>query len=381
MIPQLRKTPEAQAPLPREHFARLQLIRSENVGPVTYFELLKRHGNACKSLEYLSTHAQRGGLKRPLKIADAQEITKEYERTQAWGARFLFHGDPHYPPALQAIYDPPPVLVYKGDITLLGKPCIGIVGARNASLNARKFAAFLAKDLSQEGYAVVSGLARGIDTCAHEGSLEGGTVACVAGGINTIYPPENAALFDKIIEQGLLVSEAPWGTQPQASLFPRRNRLISGVSQGIVVVEAALKSGSLITARFALEQGREVFAVPGFPLDPRAQGTNDLIQKGATLLQSARDVTNVLRDSMLKTLPVFEKTPDHVEEDTLSEQEYAALQHEVLSLLSPTPICVDELRRECHISNATLCLILLELELAGRLTRLTGNQVCIRLEG
>ncbi|MBA4749993.1 MAG: DNA-protecting protein DprA [Alphaproteobacteria bacterium] len=362
--------------------ATLRLIRTENVGPVAFFDLLRRYGSASKALITVSHHAQKGGLKRPLCLASEESVAQEYHATLAHGARFLFHDDPLYPRLLRTIHDPPPVLTYKGNIALAKRPCVGVVGARNASLNAKKFAKILAAELSAEGYTVVSGLARGIDTAAHEGALDQATIACVAGGIDKIYPPENQALHAAITQKGLILTESPLGTEPQGGLFPRRNRLISGLSTGVIVVEAALRSGSLITAKFALDQGREVFAVPGFPLDPRAGGTNQLIQRGAHLLQRVGDVIDVL-GSILFASPLSNPldAPQNVEENTsLSPEEAAHMQEKILSFLSATPICIDELRRECHISSSSFSLLLLELELAGRVVRAPGNQVCLRLE-
>jgi len=375
-----RKTADHASQLSQDAWDSLRLLRSENVGPVTYFTLLRTYGSAGEALQHLDSHAARGGLKRPLVLADAKAIDTEITKTFAFGASFVFFGEGPYSADLGAIYDPPPILICKGNEALMARTCVGIVGARNASLNAKKFTKLLAHGLGSEGVCVVSGLARGIDTAAHEGSLDTGTIACVAGGIDTIYPPENKDLFAQIMEKGLVVTETPFGVEPKGSLFPRRNRIISGLSQGVIVVEAALKSGSLITARLALEQGRDVFAVPGFPMDPRAQGTNALIQNGATLLQKPSDVLDTLHRRSFRHNPPRQDST--IEEETpLTDAQLASLRDEVMSLLSPTPICIDELRRECHISNATLSLVLLELELAGRVSRLTAGQVCVRLDG
>lgn len=377
-----RKNIEGPASLSQEDWHKLQLLRSENVGPVTYAALLRTHGSAKEALAHIHTHAARGGLRRPLSLAAPKTIDDEIAKTFAFGAGFLFKEDAAYSPHLAAIYDPPPILIYKGDVSLMSRTCVGCVGARNASLNAKKFTRTLAQDLGKGGAVVVSGLARGIDTAAHEGALETGTIACVAGGIDTIYPPENKDLFAQIMDTGLVITETPFGVEPQGALFPRRNRLISGLSLGVIVVEAAFKSGSLITARLALEQGREVFAVPGFPMDPRAQGTNTLIQNGAALLQKASDVLEALQNRAFHQAQAPASDDLTLGENAqLSEAELARLRDEVMSLLSPTPIYIDELRRECHISNATLSLILLELELAGRVSRLSADQVCVRLDG
>lgn len=375
--------PAAQAPfLTPENEAILRLIRTEHVGPATFFELIRRYGSAEKALRAVAGHAQQGGLKRPLALASEERVKDEYQKTLKAGAGFLFFDDPLYPRLLRAIHDPPPVLIYQGNVALAKRPCLGIVGARNASLNAKKFAKILGAELSAEGYTVVSGLARGIDTAAHEGALERATIACVAGGIDKIYPPENKELHGAIAKKGLILTESPLGIEPQGGLFPRRNRLISGLSSGVIVVEAALRSGSLITAKFALDQGREVFAVPGFPLDPRAGGTNQLIQRGAHLLQRAGDVADALGSVPFQfPLSNAPENPQGVEESAaLSPKERALMQEKILSFLSATPICIDELRRECHISSSSFSLLLLELELAGRLIRVPGNQVCLHLE-
>ena len=363
-----------------EALCRLRLLRSENVGPISFMHLINRYKTAKNALNHVQDHAVRGGRSKPLVLCKEEVAHEEQTKTKAFGAHFLYHDDNAYPECLRAIHDPPPILIYKGNLAHLSRHAIGIVGARNASLNGRKFAKKLAHDLSAQGYAITSGLARGIDAAAHEGSLDHATIACVAGGIDTIYPPENKTLFEAVIQQGLLISETPFGIAPQAHYFPRRNRLICGISRGLVVVEAALKSGSLITSRLALEQGREVFAVPGSPLDPRCQGTNGLIQKGATLVQSANDIIQALQNQLFKPLkndlPLFQESVS----ENISDHDLLLIQKEILINLSPSPICIDELLRECHFSSAVVALVLLELELAGRITRLPGNQVVLNID-
>lgn len=272
-----------------DRFDRLRLIRSARIGPVTFLQLLARFGSAGAALEALPDLAARGGGKAPV-IAPRDIIETEIERTRALGAQYLFLGEAGYPALLGEIENPPPVLIVRGDPALLERTCIAMVGARNASAAACRFVRTLAQDLGDSRATVVSGLARGIDTAAHEGSLAHGTVAVIAGGIDVIFPPENAGLQERIAQEGLLIAEMPPGTRPQARHFPWRNRIIAGIAVGTVVVEAAPKSGSLITARLAAEAGRDVMAVPGSPLDPRAQGCNLLIREGATLIQSAADI-------------------------------------------------------------------------------------------
>ncbi len=273
----------------------LRLIRSENIGPITFWQLLDRFGSAARALEALPDLAKRGGRAKPVRIMSEAKAVEEWERHDALGARLLALGDPDYPQALAAAHPPPPLLSVRSRTELFARPAIAIVGARNASALGRRLADTLARDLGEEGITIVSGLARGIDRAAHEGALHSGTAAVLAGGIDHVYPPEHEDLAAAIAERGLLISEMPFGFSPQARHFPRRNRIVSGLSLGVVVVEAATRSGSLITARMALEQGREVFAVPGSPLDPRARGSNSLLRQGAVLTECAEDVLTVIR--------------------------------------------------------------------------------------
>ena len=360
----------------------LRLIRTENVGPITFFDLLQRHGSAAKALLVLPEMARRGGRAKPLRAPSKAEAERELAAASRLGIRMIAACEPEYPESLAAIDDPPPLISVLGHAHLLRQPAVAVVGARNASVNGRRFAQMLARELTEAGVVVVSGLARGIDTAAHEGALAGGTVAVVAGGADIIYPEENEGLYRRILSQGLVLAECPAGTQPQAGHFPRRNRLISGLTLGVVVVEAAPRSGSLITARLALEQGREVFAVPGSPLDPRCQGTNGLLRQGATLIQSAADVIEGLASQMRK--PLGERTPDLFSYTTPvsampvpSEAEIARARTIVLEGLSPSPVPIDELVRGCQLSAAIVHTVVLELELAGRAERRPGNQVCL----
>ncbi len=362
-----------------ERLAWLRLIRSENVGPVIFRQLIAHFGDAPSALAAVPDLAKRGGRKRPIKLCDPATATRELEALEAIGAELVAACEPSYPAALANLDDAPPVISVLGHTHLLSRRAAALVGARNASANGRRLAAKIAGDLADAGYLVVSGLARGIYAAAHQGALSGGTAAVVAGGVDVIYPRENTELYEAIREQGVIISELPLGIQPQARHFPRRNRIISGIALGIVVVEAAPKSGSLITARFAGEQGRLVFAVPGSPLDPRAQGANNLIKEGALLVESAEDVIEAL-EPMTRT-PLAEPDRQDYEAPLAilpSESELERGRLSVLDLLSADPVAVDELIRQCQLSPAVVTTALLELELAGRIERYPGNRVARR---
>ncbi len=350
----------------------LRLYRSENVGPATFFRLIERFGTAGKALDALPDLSGRGGRKMSVYPKDAAE--KELAALRKIGAGLLIADDPNYPEALRAL-EIAPLLTVSGDASLLTRPSVALVGGRDASLNGRKIAQGMASDLGAAGHIVVSGLARGIDTAAHQGGLATGTVAVLAGGVDHIYPPENAKLHAAIAEQGCIVSEMPPGFVPQAQHFPRRNRIIAGLAQGVVVIEAKLKSGSLITARFALEQGRELFAVPGSPLDPRAAGCNALIKQGAMLAESAEDVISTL--GLLPGIPQPPRPP-RLSSGVEDSADLSEAQKSVLALLDATALTVDEILRQCQLSPSTLSLVLLELELAGRLERHPDMSVSLR---
>jgi DNA processing protein len=359
-----------------EKIARLRLIRTEQIGPVTFWALMTRFGAASRAIDRLPEMARRGGLRRSLAIASATSIEAEFEAAAKQDVRFIFCGEDDYPAMLAAVDPPPPVLAIQSQLQVMTQPCIAIVGARNASGLGRKFARELAADLGAAGYAVVSGLARGIDAAAHEGALRTGTIAVMAGGIDKIYPPENAELASRIKAGGALVSEMPLGLEPVARHFPRRNRLISGLAAGVVVVEAALHSGSLITARLALEQGREVFAVPGSPLDPRARGSNGLLRQGAFLVENVEDVLAAItqhRPERAKAQISASAFPPHISESC--EGPDLALQKSLCELLGPAPIEIDELVRQSKAAPEAVSTTLLELELAGRITRHAGQKV------
>ena len=356
-----------------DQIARLLLIRSDNIGPVTYFQLLARFGSAAAAIAAIPDLAARGGGRAP-KLAPRALVEREIERVAELGARYLFLGQGLYPPLLAELETAPPALVVKGQISLLDKPAIAMVGARNASAAACRFARTLAQDLGSAGAVIVSGLARGIDTAAHDGSLETGTIAVIAGGIDAAYPPENAERQRAIASQGLLIAEQPPGVEPRARHFPYRNRIIAGLSHGTVVVEAAPNSGSLITARFATEFGREVMAVPGSPLDPRARGCNQLIRDGATLVQNAEDVLEAIQPFKLR--PLAQKSLDYTAPAASADADEAE-RRIVLDLLSPTPVAVDEIIRQSSFSPAIVQTVLLELELAGRLERHAAGRVSL----
>jgi DNA processing protein len=356
-----------------DQIARLRLIRSDNIGPVTYFQLLARFGSAAAALAAIPDLAARGGGRAP-RLASRASVEREIEQVARVGARYLFLGQGLYPPLLAEIETAPPALIVKGHLNLLDKTAVAVVGARNASAAACRFARQLATGLGDAGAVVVSGLARGIDSAAHDGSLEGGTIAIVAGGIDIVYPPENEARQQAIAERGLVVSEQPPGVEPRARHFPSRNRIIAGLAHGTVVVEAAPRSGSLITARFAAEFGREVMAVPGSPLDPRAQGCNQLIREGATLIQNADDVMEAINP--LRIRPFRSPERGYAAPDASAEAEERDRQA-VLNLLNATPVPVDEVIRQSGLPPAVVHTVLLELELAGRLERHAGGKASL----
>jgi DNA processing protein len=362
----------------------LRLIRSENVGPITFHRLLRQYGTATAALEALPALARRGGRGRPLRVCSRAAAERELVALDRAGVAVVAHGDRHYPAALAPLEDSPPLLFVRGHPALLERRGVAIVGARNASLNGRKLAHRLAQDLVRADLLVASGMARGIDTAAHQGALsagglgQGGTVAVLAGGVDVVYPPENQSLYDALAEQGAAVSEMPLGEAPQARHFPRRNRIISGMALGVVVVEAAARSGSLITARLAGEQGREVFAVPGSPLDARAAGPNRLLREGATLTETADDVLRGLAD--LLRAPLREPEPADFRAGTAvppSDAEVDAARADILEALGPAPVTVDEIIRGCQLSVSVVAVVLLELELAGRLERLPGGRIAL----
>ena len=355
-----------------ERLNRLRLIRSDNIGPRTFRALLRHCGDAATALERLPELAQRGGAARPGRICSEADARAELDACKRLSVSLVAPGEASYPPRLAMIDDAPPLLAVRGALDALMRPMIAIVGSRNASGAGIKFAQSLARDLAEAGFVIISGLARGIDQAAHRASISGGTVAVLAGGQDRIYPPEHEDLLFALLETGAAISEMPLGYVARAHDFPRRNRLISGASLGVVVVEAAQRSGSLITARMAAEQGREVFAVPGSPLDPRAAGTNDLIKQGATLATEASDIINAVQPIMARPIALEEPDDEYSEADPDASE-----RARIIALLGPTPIGLDDLIRMAGASPTVVRTVLLELELAGRLERHGGGMVSL----
>jgi len=352
----------------RERRDWLTLARTENVGPVTFDHLVDHFGSAAEALEALPDLARRGG-RAQIRLPSAAEIDRELEDGEALGARLVCACETDFPQPLAALDPPPPLIWTLGRAELLQRPCVAVVGARVASAAGQRFARGLAAELGAAGLVVVSGLARGIDGAAHEGALPTGTAAVLGGGVDDVYPPEHAGLHQRLRERGCLVSESPPGRGATARDFPRRNRIISGLSKAVVVVEAELRSGSLITARLAAEQGREVLAVPGSPLDPRARGANDLIRQGAAICEGVEDVLRALetlRGLREPERPRFRDPP--VDAD-------AALTRRLADLLSPTPVSRDELVRACGAPAPAVFAALVELSLAGRAELQPGGMV------
>ncbi len=361
----------------------LRLIRSERVGPIGFRQLLARFGGARAALDALPDLAARGGARGRLRVFPRADAEREAEALAALGGRLIGLHDPEYPAPLAAVPDAPPLLAARGAVHLLEQPLVAVVGARNASANGIRFAETLARDLGAAGLVVVSGMARGLDAAAHRGALATGTVAVLAGGVDVVYPRENAALYDDIVRAGCVLAEQPLGLQPTARHFPFRNRIVSGLARGVVVVEATLRSGSLITARLAGEQGREVMAVPGNPLDPRARGTNSLIREGATLVQDADDVLEALAGS--GGAPVAEPSPTRYLNSAPSVSAPDAVpdaaRERVLALLGAAPVPLDDILRLSGLAPQDLALIVLELELAGRVQRHPGGQLSLAFNG
>lgn len=386
-------------PTAQDRIDTLRLARTPGIGPVNFARLLTQYRSAAEALDALPGRMRRAGRAEPPAIPGRGEIEGELERVQRIGGGVLLRGDPDYPLMLSFLPDPPPLLFYRGDPACLSRRAVGVVGARNASAGGMRLAESLSRGLAESGLCVVSGLARGIDSAAHKAALEAGaetgsetgsglTAAAIAGGLDIIYPPENAALQERIAREGCVITEAPPGTVPQARHFPRRNRLIAGISLGCLVVEAAACSGTLITARLALEYGREVFAVPGSPLDPRSRGGNDLLRQGATLAETAADILPVLPDSLplpspppwleSRSGPGFSegKTAWNGPADRAWEDPDLVL-GAVRPLLSVTPVAVDEVARRCQFSVSAVLSMLSELELGGVVEFVPGGRVAL----
>ena len=367
---------------------QLRLARTPGIGPILYRRLMTRFGTAASALDAMPGIARGAGRAGAPATPKRAEVEREIAALQRLGGRMIFVSEPDYPALLALMEDAPPVISVLGDARLLGRPAVALVGSRNASANGRVFAERLAAELAQAGRVVVSGLARGIDTAAHEGALRtGATIACVAGGLDHPYPAENTGLQSDIAGRGCVVAEAPMGTTPQARHFPRRNRIIAGLSLGVVVIEAALRSGSLITARIAQEEGRELFAVPGSPLDARCHGSNALIRQGAHLVECAADIEANLPDHPgregLQRDPLFARgaAPDGLREPQIALQTPPAAVRSLLALLGPTPTAVDDLVRRCQFSAPEVLAALLDLELQGRVETLPGSRVALLVQG
>lgn len=368
----------------RQRIAWLRLIRSDNVGPITFRELINHFGSAETALEMLPELSRNGGASRSIRVAGKDDAERELAIAARHGARFVGIGEPDYPALLRQIDGAPPLLAIKGNPSVTAAPAVGIVGARNASISGMKFAGLLAREIGRAGYSIVSGLARGIDTAAHRASLDTGTIAAMAGGLDRPYPPENIGLLDELTDgNGLAVSEMPFGWEPRARDFPRRNRLIAGISLGLVVVEAAVRSGSLITARNAADFGRLVFAVPGSPLDPRCEGTNGLLKDGATITTAPEDVLAGLKPLCEPDLFAPRTGADEPAEDvspSLRLPPGDGERERIADALSQVPAEIDEIIRHTGIETATVYLVLLELDLAGRLHRHADGRVSIAPE-
>ncbi len=363
-----------------QRLAWLRLIRSENVGPTTFRDLLNHTGSAEKALERLPELSRRGG-KKSYRLCTQDDAEAEIEAHARADARLVALGEPDYPPHLRHIDGPPPLLSVKGGSVTARPKTLAIVGARNASLSGRKLAAMFARDLGNADFVIASGLARGIDAAAHEAALSTGTIAVFAGGIDVLYPSDHDRLLAAILQTGgAVISEMPFGWKPRGRDFPRRNRLISGVSLGVIVIEAAKKSGSLHTARFALEQNRDIFAVPGSPLDPRSDGANRLIRQGAALVTNAKDVLEDLGGRIEPVLPC-DQDLNEPDKDLFSavQEPDESLRVRIISALGPTPVDLDELIRFADVPPRMVHIILLELELAGRLERHRGNKISLLL--
>lgn len=366
----------------RQRLNWLRLIRSDNVGPATFRDLINHFGSAETAIAQLPELSRRGGSARSIRVASVDDAERELEVARKFGAVFIGIGEPDYPPALRRIDGAPPLIAAIGDLALATRAAVGIVGARNASVSGAKMAARMARELGAAGYVVVSGFARGIDAAAHRASMESGTIAALAGGLDQPYPPENAEFYKEICAgNGLAISEMPMGWEPRARDFPRRNRLIAGIGLGLVVIEAAERSGSLITARRAADFGRLVFAVPGSPLDPRAAGTNGLLKDGAIVTTDSRDVIDALAPSS-RLFPDDEPLLEEPEGDDGAgfTEPHDDERTRVIEALGPSPAEIDDIIRHTGVSAQTVYLVLIELDLAGRLHRHPGGIVSLAFD-
>lgn len=356
-----------------EKIARIQLLRTEGIGPVTFWSIIKLFGSALSSVDKIPELSLRGGAKTPKQVFPKELAEKEVKETIAMGGRIIFKEESEYPKILKTINDPPPFLSVIGTIDN-SKPTVAIIGARAASLNAIKFTEKLSHELSDSGFNIISGFARGIDYAAHKSAKS--TISVFAGGIDVIYPPENEPLYSEILKKGAILSESALHTKTHATLFPRRNRIIAGIAQSIIVVEAALKSGSLITAKFGLDYNRDIYAVPGFPEDPRCKGSNQLIKNGATLLSSADDVINNINIFNYSENIYDDSSFENEYCNEISEADLSKYRDQILSCLSSSPTFIDDIIQQIGNSGIVMT-ILVEYELAGKISRVSGNKVIL----
>jgi DNA processing protein len=356
----------------------LRLIRSENIGTKTFHNLVDIYGNPTKALDAIPELAKKGGRAKNINICSKESAIKELEQIEKYGAKLVCEFDHNYPALLKHIDDAPPALTIKGNLSCLQKKSVAIVGSRNSSLNGNRFAGLIASELANGGYVITSGLARGIDGSAHIASLKSGTIAVVAGGIDVIYPPEHTKLYHDITENGVIIAELPFGTSPKAQNFPQRNRIISGLSYACIVIEASMRSGSLITAKMALSHNRELFAVPGFPMDARYQGTNWLIQQGAHIVTTPKDVLqsiNSLLDIKQTAFLEEQKQIFTTNNNLPGEQDLSEARNILLNCLGSSPISIENIIEDFHLPSKSVMVAILELEIAGRIERLSGNRI------
>lgn len=359
----------------------IRLIRSENVGLKTFWNLIKLYHKPSIALAKIAELSLRGGRSQPISIFNKSKAEEELHLALEKQVSIIPYNSSLYPKLLKTIPDSPPLIFAKGNVNLLQKPTIGIVGSRNASANGIRLAYKITQDLCKHDYAIASGFARGIDTAVHKASIEKSTIAVLAGGIDHIYPPENQQLYHQIIENGLIIAELPLGSIPKAQHFPQRNRIISGISLALAVIEASLKSGSLITARFALEQNRDLFVVPGFPLDPKYQGNNHLLKQGAYLLESADDILDIIPNLKTHKLPLFEEDRKTFlsKSNEFAEKELTEARLEIINLISTSPTAVDEIMALTHLPAGAVLTVIIELELADKIVRHIGNQISLKI--
>lgn len=361
----------------------LRLIRSENVGIRTFYDLIKLHGTAFKSLEAIERFSYSNKNGKEIKIYTKSEALEEINKINNYGAKLITIFDDNYPGFLKNIYDPPPIITVFGDFNLFKKPAISIVGSRNASTNGCRIAYKFAREIGEEGFVTISGLARGIDTAVHKGSIKTGTIAVIAGGIDNIYPLENSDLYKEISEKGLVLSELPFGSVPKSQNFPQRNRIISGLSKGTLVIEATLKSGSLITAKYAIEQNREIFAIPGFPLDSRCFGTNKLIKDGAIMVTEIRDILDILNSNIIyqnKSNEMLFAKESKENDKFIVDCDISEIKNLLLEKLSYNPVCIEDLVVMLNFPYRGVITAIVELELSGKLLRYPGNKISLIFE-